>query len=132
MDADWNWYWGVGTQAECYHLVGSKEEAIETATEYAQDQGYEEMTICEGKPWTLHDSFFDADRTLEEWHEQNEEAQAEDGELGMNPDAAQKRELENALNEAFAAWRAKHNLGRAWALDIRNKETITIPYAFAS
>lgn len=127
MADEWGWYWGVGSQPEVYHHANSRDDAIEQATEDATDNEHEQMTVCEGKPWALLDDFFDADRVLEDWHERNEEAQDEEGELQMDPDTAQKAELEDALNAAFKAWRAKHNLGRAWCLDTRSEEIIEFP-----
>lgn len=125
--SEWNWYWGVGSQPEVYHLANCRDDAIEQATEDAADNGHDEMTVCEGKPWSLNDDFFDVDGVLEWWHDRNEEAMDEDGELSMNPTSEQKAELISALNATFAAWRSKHNLGRAWCLDTRNEEVIAFP-----
>jgi hypothetical protein len=127
MSEELHWYWGNGSQPERYNLANSRDDAIEQATEYATDNGYEKMTVCEGKPWPLHDDFFDADCVLEQWHDRNEEAMDEDGELAMNPTREQKAELVSMLNAAFAAWRGSHNLGRAWCLDTRNEEIIEFP-----
>lgn len=124
--SEWNWYWGCGSDPEVYHPAGSREEAIELATEVATANGQEEMTVCEGKPWPLYDDIFDADNVLEIFHDKNDDRCDEDGGLQMEPTHQQKIELETALNAAFKTWRTKHGLGRAWAMDTRNDEVVTL------
>jgi hypothetical protein len=126
-ETEWTWWWGEGRGPERYHPANSREDAIALAAEGAECSGIYQVTICEGKPWDLSDSFFDVGRVLEDWHEHNQEAQDEDGELRMSPTADQSQELENALNATFAEWRARHKLGRSWALDTRNEEVIDLP-----
>ena len=129
IDDGYTWWWGEGSTPECYHPANSREEAIYLAAESADDTGVYRVTICEGKPWDLRDNFFYAERVLDDWHDFNSDAADEDGELQMEPTNEQRRELEDALNAAFAAWRAKHNLGRAYALHTRNEEVIDLPEA---
>jgi hypothetical protein len=128
-DAEWGWVWGWGSEPERYYISGnSREAALEEALTAAKRDGIDgEVTICEGRPEVLTDKFFDADNVLEEWHDANEERQDEDGELSMSPSAQQKADLEKMLAEAFAAWRRKHGLGRAWTLETRKAEVVAIP-----
>ncbi len=125
-DDGWHWYFGIGDEPEMYCPADSREDAIEQATEEARDKGYDRMTICQGKAWPLLDDFFDADWVIEHFEDKNDDRCDEEGDLGMSASAAQKRELENALNETFLAWRKKHDLGRAWNLDTRHDEVIWI------
>ncbi len=123
---DWLWYWGEGAQPETFYAgVATRDAALADAL-VRRDPGTE-VTICQGRPMPLKDDFFDGDRVLEWWSDANEDLTDEDGDLRMEPTHAQKIELECALNDAFKAWRAKHNLGRAWALDTKGEEVITLP-----
>jgi hypothetical protein len=127
MADEWKWYWGYGREPERYHgSFATSEEAVEAAKAAAQVEHTSEMTVVRGRPMPLTDDFFDADRVLDEWHDRNEELQDEDGELAMKPSFEQKHELEAMLNAAFKAWRAKHELGRAWAMDTVDEIVITI------
>ena len=127
MDEEWTWYWGEGSEPEAYSPANSREDAVAKATRAAHERDLTEMTVCEGKPWKLRDDFFNADMVLEQWNDWNEDCQDEQGELSMEPTPDQEADLVLALNAAFAAWRAKHKLGRAYPLDTRNSEVISIP-----
>jgi hypothetical protein len=124
-DDEWTLWWGWSSQPERLSPANSREDAIEQAI--GQYAGVDTITFCEGKHMPLHDECFDADWVLERWHECNEDVQDEDGELYMEPTEEQNAELELVLTEALREWRKKHNLGRAWGLDTRNEEIITLP-----
>ena len=123
---DWRWWWGDGTEPEHLH-AGTVTRAEALADAGLQGSPGDVVTICQGRRIPLKDDFLDADRVLEWWSDANEELADEDGDLRMAPTQAQKIELESALNDAFKAWRAKHNLGRAWALETKGEEVITLP-----
>ena len=127
-DEGWRWYWGRGGDPEVFNEAGdTREEALgEAESEYGDDERPATVTICEGRPEALSDDCFFADDVLERWDDHNAEKASEDGELHMDPDAAQKRELEEALRDAFSAWRKKHGLGRAWTLETRKVEEIEL------
>jgi hypothetical protein len=127
MAEEWKWYWGYGTEPERYYgRFATREEAVVAAKAAAQAENRSEMTIVQGRPMPLTDDFFDADQVLDDWHNHNEDLQDEDGELAMKPSFEQKHELEAVLNTAFKAWRAKHQLGRAWSMDTVDETVITI------
>ena len=123
---DWTWWWGYGSEPEQYEAsFATREAAIADAKEHATEAGTE-FTICEGKPWPLRDNIFDADHVMDRFHDWNDDRCDEDGDLHMDPTPEQRGELETVLNDAFKAWREKHNLGRAWALDTRNDEVVML------
>jgi hypothetical protein len=126
---EWLWWWGFGSQCERYEAsFDTREEALADAMaqlpEYCTD---EEVTIAEARRLPLRDDCFSADRVLEDWHNANEEAQDDDGELAMNWTPEQAVELEASLAATLAAWRTKHKLGRAWGLEIRSAEVVPLP-----
>lgn len=122
----WSWYFGAGSAPEVYYPASSREEAIAGAQVDANLSGYEQMTICQGRPQALDHSIFDADLVLERFHEVNETLADEDGNLRMEPKPEQCRELEATLAATFKSWCEKHKLGRAWSMDTRNDEVIEI------
>jgi hypothetical protein len=127
MSEDWQWWWGKHAEAERYNgPFATREEAVAEAMEESESgEEFPCFTVCEATKAALRDDVFDADWALEQWHDRNEEAQDEDGELGMSPTNEQRAELEQVLTAAFAGWRQKHHLGRAWAFgEIRNTEII--------
>ena len=127
----WRWYWGYGSQPEVYQgNVATRDEAIAaamTAAAAEDDRCLDCMTIACARPMKLADDCFDADNVLDTWHDQNEDAADEDGELSMKPSHQQKQELERALEAAFTAWRTRHVLGQAWSLEFRSEEVVEVP-----
>lgn len=123
-DNEYRWWWGYGTKPEQYGADFPTREAAIAAL--PQDQPGAEFTICEARRMPLCDAFFDAEWLLLQWHEHNEDAMGGDSDLQMEPTRDQRMELERDLAAAFSAWRARHDLGRAWNLELRHSE-IVIP-----
>lgn len=134
MSEDWMWWYGEGSEPERYSgPFATREEAVSQAMSEAADLQLCCVSVCEAVTMTLRDDVFDADFLIDRWHDGNDQAQDEDGYLSMSPDVVQRRELEEAMAVTFAAWRARHGLGKAWAFaDTRNYETIQIADAAAT
>lgn len=127
MTEEYAWWYGMGVDAERYLPADSREDAIAKATEEAADYEWEEISIALARPMTLNNDIFSADQVLDLLVEKNDEAWNEDGELlGMETAPEQDRELELALAETLKAWREKHKIGRAYALDIKECEVIHV------
>jgi len=127
MSEDWKFYWGNGEQPET--LNGPEETREAAAAEaIANSEPGEVVSVCEARPMTLDNRIFDADWIVERFDSRNEEKQNEDGDCLLE-DATDEQltELEGILNDAFVAWRAKHGVGRAYMLDTRNEEVLTVP-----
>jgi hypothetical protein len=120
---EYRWWWGYGKEPEAYEADFPTREAVIAAL--PQDRPGHRFTVCEARRMPLCDGFFDAEWLLEQWHEHNTEAQDEDGDLQMEPTPTQRMELERDLAAAFAAWRIRHRLGRAWNLELRHSEIVT-------
>jgi len=127
MSEDWKFYWGTGGQPEALNGPAETREAA-TADALAHAEPGDVFTICEARPVTLDNRIFDADWIVERFDCHNEEKQNEDGDCLLE-DATDEQlaELEGILNDAFAAWRVKHDVGRAYMLDTRNEEVLTVP-----
>ncbi len=63
---------------------------------------------------------------METFEEHNDEAWGEDGPNG-DATAPQKAELEAAMAATIEAWNLRHQVYRAWVLDIQHWEAITAP-----
>ena len=128
MSDGYTWWWARGSEPE--RFVGSyatREEALTSALALAlAERESDVITLAEAKPNELNDDFIRVDRLLDDWHDHNMDNADEGGYLAMEPTAEQERELEQTLTAAFSAWRAKHGLGCAWALDIKYVETVDI------
>lgn len=112
------WWWGYGEEPERYYgPFPTRDEAIRDAAENTPRERDETVTICTAERARLTDDIFRADDVIEQFEEWNEEKW---GEYGPAPAAIcpeARRELEEALSAAFAAWRAKHDPWRAWHLE---------------
>ncbi len=120
--ADYAWYWGAGREPERYHGPFETREAA--IGDCARVACFGPFTICEATMEPLRDDVFDAEFVMDQWRDLNEYALDLDGD-DPDPTPDQDRELEAALAATFAAWRKRHNIGRAWAFaETRNVEVI--------
>lgn len=125
-DEGWHWSWGDGSEPET--ISKASQNTREAAEAEALDEATNDfVTICQARPVALRDDVFDADHAIERWHDANEEAQDENGDLGMEPTHAQRADLEAALAKAFADWRKRHGLGRTRVVETRHDEVLRVP-----
>jgi Arc/MetJ-type ribon-helix-helix transcriptional regulator len=122
------WWWGYGEKPERYYgPFPTRDEAIRDAAENTPRDRDETATICTAERARLTDDIFNADDVIEQFEEWNEEKWEEYGPTPAPISLEARRDLEQALNAAFAAWRAKHDPWQAWALeDFENVEIITV------
>lgn len=124
QNIEWKWWWGVGVACEHYYgPLATQIEAVVAALAYAHDNGLADddmMTIAEARPETIENNVFDSYVVLEHFQNSNEDKVNEDGELvNANPTPEQRMELETALAATLGAWREKHNLFNAYALEFK-------------
>lgn len=126
MSDEYTWWFGAGPDPEVFMPASSKAEAIELALAQGREDEWYYMTIAEARPMALRNDIFDADRILELFEEKNEEEAGDDELRDMGASQEQKAELQSLLAEAFADWRRRHKIGRAYQLDIGFTETIQV------
>lgn len=123
--SEWPWWWGINGSERLNGPHDLRESALSEAMEDACPG--DTITLCRAIPMELDDSI-DAWVILERFVEQNEDYCNEDGELlDMDISDVQAKELADTLTAAFKAWREKHKIGRSWALDVKDEETIVVP-----
>ncbi len=130
------WYWAEYKDAEQWNgpLI-DKESAIAhavTSIDWSEDgekDSCRTVYLVMARPKSLTDDIFSSDDVLDSWHTWNEDSANEYGDLDMDPTVEQRAELERELHKCFAAWRARHHLGRAWMLDVAEQfeETVYCP-----
>lgn len=130
MPQDYKWYYGYGDGGpeQYYGGFATKEEAIEEGLDMAAGN-YEKITIVEAIYAKLNTDIFD-ELVFERLANANEEAQNEDGEIGVESATNEMaNELNLQLRAVLDAWLVKHNLDYcAWAFgDTRNEEIIDVP-----
>lgn len=123
-DGAFFWWMAIGKEPESYSgPFDSRDQAIAQAlSEDGKECGY---TIVEADRSKASDDIFDADWILESYEEKNEECWGEDG-ADIMASGHQRRDLEQMLAAALAAWFEKHgNRPRPWAFGTtRNEEYI--------
>ena len=129
---DEGWYYGHGSDAEVFHgPYATRVEAIDEALSECEPIDDREddhaVVIAFGGRTELDNDIFDVDWVLERFANCNEEHADEDGELlDMTTSTEQDTDLRDTLKTAFAAWRERHRIGRAWTLDFTNREVLTV------
>jgi hypothetical protein len=121
------WWWAFGLEPE--HYAGdydTRDEAFAAAMAEANRDDDSYITLAYGRRMSLCDDIFDGEVVIENWLDANVDFSDEGGDVLMDPTADQSKELVAALNATFASWRKRHNLGRAYTIDVSSEEIIAI------
>jgi hypothetical protein len=119
-----NWEWYVGHTDESYSSgpFATREEAVQVAKEEFEG-GY--IIEAYKQPLDLP-AFFEVDRFLEDFEDNNYEHGSENGDPLIDISPAQEKELEEMVRQAIKNWQTRNGLVfLPWAFtDTRNEEYI--------
>lgn len=120
-------YWITGEDPDKAETFDGPFKTRKDAIEYASTIFASGYTYClfNARYLPLRDNVFEpyaASYLLDLWIDGNQDVLNPDEVIQPSPEA--KRELISLISGVFQAWREKHNIGRPWALDLSDPNSL--------